>query len=229
MRTALLALWACAPLVAQQAKPNPFPSTVRASAEAVVWAAPDRARIHIGVVTQAATAQEAGTGNARQLETALAELRKVLGPGADIKTISYSLSPNHRYPREGGPPAIAGYTATNTVQVTTDDLSAAGKIIDTATQGGANTIQSLEFTLKNDRKARAQALGEATAQARVNAEIMAAAVGMRVVRIVSVEQGEPSRVRPLMAAPMAMEARVTPVSPGAIEVRATATLTAAVQ
>ncbi len=227
MRAALLTLLTCLPLAAQD--PRPFPGTVRASAEAVVSAAPDRARVNIGVVTQAATAQAAGTGNAHQLETALAELRKVLGPGADIKTTSYSLSPNYRYPREGGQPSITGYTAMNTVQVTTDDLSAVGKIIDTATQGGANNIQSLEFVLKNDRKARARALGEATAQARVNAEVMAAAVGMRVVKVVSVEQGEPSRVRPLMAAPMAMEARATPVSPGAIEVHATATVTVAVQ
>ena len=52
-----------------------------------------------------------------------------LGPSADIRTTGYSLSPDYRYPREGGEPSISGYTATNVVQVTLVDLTQVGQVI----------------------------------------------------------------------------------------------------
>ena len=204
---------------------------VQATAEAVVTAPPDRARINIGVVTQAASAEAAAAANARQVDAVMAQLRKLLGPGGEIRTINYNVQPNYRYPREGGPPSITGYTASNTVQVTTNDLQGVGKLIDAATQSGANTIQSLEFLLKNDRAVRAQALREAALQARANAEAMAGALGLKVTRVLEVREGEAQPPRPLMARMQTAElaATATPITPGQLEVRAVVTVTLAVQ
>jgi uncharacterized protein YggE len=100
-----------------------MPPLVRTTGEAVVTAQPDRAQIDVGVVTQAETSQSAVAGNAQKLEATLSRLRSLLGANADIKTVSYAVSPNYRYPKEGGEPTIAGYTATNIVRVTLDDLA----------------------------------------------------------------------------------------------------------
>src|SRR5436190_20513458 len=157
---AMVCFWIlCAGAALAQDSPDKMvrPS-IRVTGDSTVTVKPDQAEISIGVVTQAPAAGTAAAQNAQKQDTVIAELRKLLGAGADIKTISYSLSPNYRYPKEGGQPTITGYTATNVVQVKTPDLTQVGKVIDLATGSGANTIQSLRFTLKDESGARAQAL-----------------------------------------------------------------------
>ena len=204
------------------------PASVRATADAVVTVKPDQARIDIGVVTQAPTAQAAATQNASQTQAVLDKLHAAASPKTDIKTISYSVSPNYQYPRDGGKPTIAGYTANNTVEVTTNDLNEVGKLIDIATAGGANQVQGLRFGLQDEKPARAQALRAATREARSNAEAMAAALGLSLGSVISLEQGSPQVIQPRMMA-MAGAQVATPVEPGAVEVHATVTVTIALQ
>lgn len=210
--------------VAQGAAQDPtekLPPSIRTSGEAVVSVNPDRAQIDVGVVTQANTSQTAVAQNAQKLEATLARLRQLLGNTADIKTISYTLSPTYRYPKEGGEPTITGYTATNIVRVTLDDLTKVGQVIDTATQSGSNRIQNLRFTLKDEQTVQAQALRDAAVNARSKARALASALNLRIIRVLSVvESGSPSfPVRDVAFA--RAEAAPTPIEPGTIEVRAT--------
>ena len=202
-----------------------LPPSIQTSGESIITVKPDRAQIDIGVVTQADTSQAAAAKNASQLEAVLAQLRRLLGTGADIKTISYSLSPNYRYPTGGGEPTIAGYTATNIVRVTLDDLTQVGKVVDAASGSGANRIQSLQFTLKNRQEAEAQALTEAARNARRKADTLASALGVRVVRVLSVSESSPIVVPVRDVAYARAESASTPIEAGTIEVRATVSLT----
>jgi uncharacterized protein YggE len=203
------------------------PPSIRVSGEATVTVQPDQARIDIGVTTQAQTAQSAAAGNAQRLEAVLAELRRLLGAGADIKTVSYALNPDYRYPKEGGIPTIIGYTATNIVRVTLNDLSRIGQVIDAATQSGANQVQRLQFTLKDEQAAQSLALRAAAVKAKAQAETLAQALGLKISRVLSVVEST-GGVQPVMRDVMLARAEAaasTPVEPGAIEVRATVTLT----
>ena len=202
--------------------------TIRVGGEATINAKPDQAELSLGVVTQAATGQAAAAQNAQKLDAVLVQLRKILGSGAEIKTLGYSLTPNYRYPKEGGQPTISGYTASNVVEVKTGDLSQVGKLIDIATQSGANTVQSLRFTLKDEQPVLAQALRQAAVKARAKADALASALGVKIVRVLQVDEGG-QPIRPVFAEAMAMRASdsaapPTPVEPGTIEVRATVTL-----
>lgn len=207
--------------------------SIRARASATVTAKPDQVRIDIGVVSQAQTAQAAAAANAKQFSDVVAELKKVLSEGADIQTVSYSVAPSYRYPKEGGTPAIVGYTATNVIRVTSPDVAAAGKLIDAATRTGANTIRGIEFSVRNEQALRAKALAEATRQAKANAEAMAGGIGVRITRILRVEDGSPVQIYPgremMMArAAPAADSVPTPVESGTIRVEATVVLTAEV-
>jgi uncharacterized protein YggE len=117
------------------------------------------------------------------------------------------------------------------VEVTVNDLGALSKIIDAVSQAGANNIQGPQFTLKNEAPVRAQALRQAVEQARANAEAMAGAMGMKLGKVILVEQGAPEIIRPLArAAPAVLAAAPpTPIEPGNVEVRATVTLTVALE
>jgi uncharacterized protein YggE len=206
------------------------PPSIQVSAEAVVTVKPDQAQMEIGVVTQGNNAQATAQDNSQRVESTMTAIRKVLGDAGEIKTIGYSVRPNYRYPKEGGTPAISGYTVSNVIRVTTSDLTAVGRLVDAATSSGANTIQQLQFTLRDEQAAQLQALREASTKAKAKAQAMAAALGLKVVRVLHAdEQG--GVVRPQPERMLAMNAGVagalapTPVETGSIEVRATVTLT----
>jgi uncharacterized protein YggE len=153
---------------------------IQATGEATISAKPDQALIEIDVVSQGTTGAAAAALNARQTETVLAELRKVLSGSNQIKTANYSVRPNYQYPKPGATATISGYSSKNVVEVTLDDLALVGKVIDTAIQSGVDNIQKLEFRLKNSRLVRTQALREAAAEARANVGAIAAGLGLRV-------------------------------------------------
>lgn len=208
---------------------TPAVPAVRASGEGSVFAQPDCAKINIGVVTQAATAQAASSQNAAQLQSVLTKLHEILGQKADIRTISYSLNPVYQYSKNGGKPAIDGYSAANVVEVTSGDLPNIGKLIDASTSGGANEIRSLQFTLKDEKPVRAAALRQAVLEARANAQAMAGALGLKLGKLLLLEQAPAQPIRPVMAAMATRIAAPTPVETEPIEVRASVTLTMAVE
>ena len=216
-------------LAAQEAGRVPAVPSVRAQGTATATSKPDQVRIDIGVLTQAKTAQAAGAANATQFTEVVNTLKKVAGSGAEIQTVSYSVQPNYRYPKEGGTPTIAGYSAINVVRVVTPGVEKAGEIIDAATGTGANTIRGIEFSVKDARGLRAKALRAAAQNARANAEAMAAGLGLRVTRILRVEDSITPEIRPVREmAMMRADAAQTPVEAGTIEVHATVAVTAEV-
>jgi uncharacterized protein YggE len=219
VRFVLLSL-ACASLWAQPAGRNPF---VRAVGNATVSVKPDLARVSFSVVTQAPTAQDASSQNATRVSNVLSQLQLLLGPNADIQTVGYSLSPNYTYPPGGGLPNLVGYTASNTVRITTADLANTGKIIDTGIQAGANQVSGLQFGLKDEQPVRAQALRLATAQAKAHADAMAAGGGLHTGGFRSIEEGFAvlSTNRTAAGAPTAT---TTPIVSGLVDVEATVTI-----
>lgn len=214
---------------AQPTEKRSGPPSVTASAEAVITVEPDQAEIDIGVVTQAKNALEAARQNADKLARVVAEIKKILARGDEVKTASYSLAPNYRYP-QGGKPEIVGYTASNVLRVRTGALASVGKLIDGAMQEGANTIHRLIFNLKDEQAAQLQALRLASSKAKAKAEAMAEALGLKVVTVLSIVEGDRG-VRPVMVAQPrvaqmeALSAAPTPVEAGTVEVRSSVTLT----
>jgi uncharacterized protein len=212
---------ACTTALAQ----SPPLSSIRVTGDAKVTAMPDRVQIDIGVTTRAAQSQEAAAQNARQVDAVLAAVRKSTGPAAVLKTISYSLNPNYHY-RPNTEPSLDGYTASNVVQVTLDDLTKIGSVIDSAALAGANHIQGIQFTLRDQDAVRAEALREAATRARAEADVLAAALGLKVVRVLTVEENSPRvmPVRMFSRAAAAADAAPTPVEAGTLDVTADVTL-----
>jgi uncharacterized protein YggE len=213
---------------AQQINDRPRIPSITVSGDATVSAEPDQAEIDIGVVTQARTAPDASKENAERLARVLAEIKKQLGKGDEVKTSGYSLAPNYRYP-QGGKPEIVGYTASNILRIKTTNLSLVGRLIDSAMQAGANNVNRLVFTLKDELAAQLGALKMASAKARTKAEAVAASLGLKIVRITSVNEGERTvqpiyRDRQVLAA-RAEAAAPTPVEAGTVEVRSTVSMT----
>src|SRR5690242_17412315 len=114
MKYLLVAILSIAAAYAQM--PPPRPPSVQASGEAVVSVKPDQVKIDIGVVNQAPTAQAAASQNASQVQAVIGKLRPLVGAKGDIRTTSYSVSPNYQFSKDGKR-TINGFTANNIVQV----------------------------------------------------------------------------------------------------------------
>jgi uncharacterized protein YggE len=205
-------------------------TTVTISGDARVTAQPDTAIISISVVTQNRNATEAQQQNASQTTAVLNALKSAAGAGAEIKTSGYSLVPQRVY-RENQPPTITGYEARNSITVTMSDLNRVGAVIDAAAQAGANNIDGIAFTLRRDREVRGQALAEATRAAINKANMLAQALGGRVLRIIAVEEGG-GVPRPVMYArqeAMIAGAANTPIEVGALEIDSQVRLVAEIE
>lgn len=206
---------------------------IRASGEATVHAKPDRAQISIGVITQAPTAQAASAQNATQTSAVLDAVKRALGSNGEIKTSGYSISPQYQY-TNGRPPKITGYQASNSVLATVDDLSLTGKVIDAASDAGANNVTGISFSLRDDNAIRAQALAEAALKARSAADAIAKALNVRITRVLEADTTEAPIVRPMnkafaMMSEGAAPRAPTPIEPGDLDVRASVTVSFEVQ
>lgn len=199
--------------------------------DSVIQAQPDTAILTISVVTQARNALDAQQQNATRTDAVVRAMKAAAGTGAEIKTSGYSLQPQRVY-KENQPPTITGYEARNSVSVTTSDLNKVGTIIDAAAQAGSNEVSGIAFTLRQDRPARDRALSEATREAVSKAQVIAQALGGRVVRIVEVqEEGFQQRPPvPYQTESFAMKAGVaTPIEVGSLDITSRVQLIAEVE
>jgi uncharacterized protein YggE len=119
--------WAAA-RAAPPAPTEPPPATIQVTGQAKVSEAPDRVYIDIGVTTRARNSEAAASQNARQLSAVIGAMKRAAGPGAQLTTTEYSISPDYSYPPHGAP-VIVGYTASNVVRVRLDDLRKIGAVL----------------------------------------------------------------------------------------------------
>ena len=194
--------------------------TLSVGGEGIVEAAPDRATISIGVVTQDRDAGLAQSNNARAAQGIVNSIVKLGVERRNIHTSDYNFRPNYRA-EEGRRHEINGYVVSNTVNVTVDDLELIGKIIDSALANGANNINSLDFGFKNQKALEEQALKAAIGDARRKAELTAQELGVRIVGVQDVNingGGFYGMQRNMKAMPM-MEASMdaaTPIEAGTV-------------
>jgi uncharacterized protein len=205
---------------------------VLVTGDSIVQAQPDTAILNISVVSQAKRALEAQQDNANKSDAVVRALKAAAGAGAEVKTSGYSLQPIRVY-KEGQPPLITGYEARNSVTVILADLTRVGSVIDAAAGAGANDVAGISFTLRKDRPARDQALGDATREALNKAQVIAQALGGRVVRIVEVQEEGVNRPRPVneeySMARADMKAVQTPIEVGTLDITSQVQLIAVIE
>lgn len=153
--------------------------------------APDTAQITFSVITQNAQAVAAQQENARKSEAVKSAVEAVVASAKpEIKTNDYNLSPQQDY--SGNAPKISGYEVKNMITVSISDLSQVGAVIDAATKAGANSVEGIQFVLRENSPAQGDALALATRQAMTKAEAIAQSLNGKITRVVeSLESGAP--------------------------------------
>jgi uncharacterized protein YggE len=219
---ALLALAAPLPAAATSA-----PQTLAVTGIGVLERAPDRAVVTFDIVTNDDRAAAATSANNTIYAALGAKLAALNIAAADVRTLSYSLQ---FVPRPAEPnPAFAqryGYVVTRRIGVTTDALGGVGALIDAGVAAGATNVEGVAFELRDERAAQRDALVAAVADAEGQAQAVAGAAHLRLVRIASIEIGATAPpIRPLTYSVSTRSASAlavpTEIQPSSLSVRAT--------
>ncbi len=237
----LLAIMACSAAAQAAAEAGPAaPGTITVRGQGRALAAPDEAVIEMGAVTQADRADLAQSQVNQIVTRAITSITGLGVPAGRIQTSGISLSPVYSgtapAPSVGATggvvqePRVIGYRASNVLRIEIDNLRVLGQVIDQAVLAGANQLHDLNFDVRDDRSLRREAITRATSDARLKAEAIAAALGVRILSVRQVEEAGVALVRPEVqyrqVASAAREAiAATPVQPGQVRVDAEVNVT----
>ncbi len=194
----LLSLAMAAPAIAD----TPAGMTeISVSGNGAIALPPDVANVNANVETNAPNAADAVGKNNATYDRIVAALEKTGVARSDITLSSYNVNYNPK-PRVLPPTAGGeryGYTVSREFNVKVRDIGKAGRVADACSGSGATSINGVTFGLADTAGPRAEATKKAVADARANAEALAAAAHLRIVSIKSVElQGGGVNPQPLM-------------------------------
>ena len=203
--------------------------TLSLSASATIWKPSDELQLKIGVVTLGVSAQEALAENSSKMRGVIQNLEVIGLSGDDYETSNFSINPTYTPCPKDPPPSwrqtINGYEVTNTILIRTPKLDLAGSIIDSANKAGANSITDIRFGLRHARDHWSEALTQAGLNAVSDAQAIARATGVRLVRVRSITLNSTQVHSPqLNLAGMAKCAQSTPIEPGEVSITANVTL-----
>jgi uncharacterized protein YggE len=200
--------------------------TLSVTGQGTATAPPDTAMFDAGVVTQAPTAAQALESNNEAAQRMIEVLKEAQIADKDIQTSRIDISPIYSATREGREPKITGYQVTNQVRVVVRSLPSLGRVLDAVVRSGSNQLGGIRFDIDNKTGVLNQARNRAMQDARARAELYAQAAGVKVGRVLTIQEagGVVPEPRGMMRFAVAAEAAV-PVAPGEQELAASVNVT----
>ena len=210
----------------------PARRTISVSGEGEVSAKPDQARLSAGVVTQAPTATAALSANTAAMNRLFGALKLLGIPDERIQTSNFSVQPQYPpfRPDAAEPRTITGYQVSNQVTVMVDELSKLGAVLDALVGSGANQVGGVSFAIADVKPLAERARAAAVESAMAKARTLAAAAGVTLGPLLSIQEGGGVRPVPVFAAARAeLAAAPPPVAIGEQSVTVNVTMTYAIQ
>ncbi|WP_267642017.1 SIMPL domain-containing protein [Haloarchaeobius amylolyticus] len=195
-------------------------STVSVSGTGTVSAPADLVVVSIAVEREGKTADSARTFAAQDATKMRDALRAAGIPDEDVETTSYRLVPQYDY-KDGR--QLVGYTAVHAYEVSSKNVSDAGRIIDVAVANGAARVDSVSFRLSDERIAelRTDAIAKAVTAAEGDANAAAAAAGVSITKVKSISVSGGGYQPPYPVYRSAEADAATTLEPGPIDVEVT--------
>lgn len=181
----LLALAACQPAAPDPRGVDEDETLLTVTATGRADAAPDEARIQLGVQSLAGSAEEASRANREKMEKVTAALARLGVKPDDVQTRNLTLN-RIDYGRDRG-----RFRADNVVEIRMRDTRRVGEAIAAATDAGANLMSGPDLRISDRETANRSAYAAAYRAARARAEAYAGAAGLKIVRVLAIhDNGE---------------------------------------
>jgi uncharacterized protein len=173
-------------------------NTLFVSGTAFTKVKPDRVVISIGVEATNKTAKASLAANSESMNKIISALRNSGVKENETSTSSFTISPNYNYTESGTILNITGFTVTNSIQIDSSTLENLSSWIDAAVASGANSINSIDFRISNDKleDTRNMLIKDAIANAREKADIVSSELGLKVIGVKSITVGEFDYIQP---------------------------------
>ena len=177
----------------------------------------DSAKVSVAVVTQGRNLEQVSLENADKTKAVINAIKGLNIKDLKLKTSDYRVTPQRDY--KARPPKIKGYDVYNAIEITLEGFEPeplsknVSMIIGKALESGSNTINHIQFYIKDKSALEKQALKQSTRQAMDRARTLAEAAGVKLKRIVSLSTQPihiPTRQHMLQAAGMKTEASAAP-------------------
>ncbi len=205
------------------------------SGSSTVFKPADKLSLTLGVMTFEKEVKNAILGNSEKMAAVIKALSNAGLEETEMQTGNFTVNPKYTpaalHPPADWQPSIAGYEVTNTVDIHTLKLDHLEGIIDAAGKSGANLIQSLSFSLQDDKLAKAEAIALAIQQARSYAKAAAREAGLKLVGILELSVNSPFlNARTLNAERFAYAKEVsTPIISGEVEISGSVSMVYSIQ
>lgn len=198
--------------------------TIEVLGEGTVAAAPDRALVVLGAVTEGTVLQTVQSENAETVTNIINALLQINIPREHIQTTDYRIEIQYDY--IDGKQIFKGYQVTHLLQITVDRVGQTGIVVDTAVSHGANTVSSIQFSIHQREKYENQALSLAIRNAQQKAVTIANTLGVSVFAVPSKVQEQARSTGPIpFKASYLADSAVTPIEPGELTVYAAVQVT----
>ena len=184
-----------------------------------VMVKPDTAEAVLGVITENIQLEIAQQENAVKMSSVIQSIIQEGIPSEAIQTQTYNIEPMYDY--IDGKQVFRGYRVTHNLRVTIKNVDQVGRVIDSATNAGANTVNSINFTIINSSAYYKEALNFAINDALTKASDIGMKLNVNISKVPfqiieeTYQQGPPIQPFQLQTAVSA-----TPVQPGQIEINA---------
>lgn len=185
------------------------------------------ATMSLTITTNAASATAATSDN-NAIYAQLQQRMHALGVAdRDIHTTYYNVTFN---PRPEGVPVPNygvqyGYVVSRGVSITLQRTGVVGKAVDAAIGAGVNHVDSVSFGVSDNHALTLKALGDAVMQARLRAQAIASAAGLRIVRIRTIQEGYAQVFPPAPMMNAKMAGVPTQIEPSDVSMQASVTVT----
>ncbi|MEV5976332.1 SIMPL domain-containing protein [Streptomyces sp. NPDC052114] len=196
--------------------PAPAPTTVTVTGVGSASAVPDLAVLTAGVEVTRPTAEKALAAQNTAAKALLAAARGAGVAERDIRTENLALSAVYR--DEDDTSKVTGYQASQVFTLKVRAIGRTGAVIQAVMDaaGDAGRIHAVAFDLADPGALRARARDAAYADARGKAAQYAKLAGRRLGRLVSLDESDGGRPRPV-AMPVAAAKEDVPLAPGEIQ------------
>ncbi|HPF94966.1 MAG TPA: SIMPL domain-containing protein [bacterium] len=186
---------------------------------------PDLADIDLGLYSEGSDVPTIQNENTQKVNSIIAALQQMGIAEEDIQTTNYNISP--RYDYTDGAQRISGYAVSQNLHVKVRDLGEVGNVLAKAGSLGANQVNGVRFSVDDPTALKVQARAEAIADAREKADMLAKAMGVSIVRIVTFSESSSNAPTPPIYTFRAEDAvaQAPDIKPGSLDVEADISVT----
>lgn len=168
---------------------------------------PDIARLYFTIQSTEDTVQKAQAAATKQTNDVLDYVKGQHINDKDVRTTSYSISPQYSYPSrcttsycpDYSSPKITGYQVSQSVQITVRDLAQVGAILEGLGKLGVQNVSGPNFALDDQNAGYEAARSDAINDARAQATQLAKQLGVHLGKIVNFSESNGGYPYPMMS------------------------------